>query len=84
MVATTGSSQPCGDPQPDVTVLLGLPRLSPDITIRIVLDDLTVGGGHSHFGGIELIGRRLEASDIDWDIRFRVPPCAAKPKTWHL
>jgi hypothetical protein len=49
----------------DVTVPLGVPRLSPVTTIPIVLDDLTVGGGHSHFG-IELIGRRLEATDIDW------------------
>src|SRR6266566_3071834 len=32
----------------DVTVPLGMPRRSPDGTIRIVLDDLTEGGGHAH------------------------------------
>lgn len=49
----------------DVTVPLGVPRRSPDDTIRIVLDDLTTGGGHQHFGtGID--GRRLQATDLDW------------------
>jgi uncharacterized protein (TIGR03083 family) len=49
----------------DVTVPLGVPRRSPDETIRVVLDDLTEGGGHAHFGaGIQ--GRHLQASDIDW------------------
>jgi hypothetical protein len=49
----------------DVTVPLGLPRRSPDETIRVVLDDLTVGGGHANFG-IDLDERRLEATDLDW------------------
>jgi uncharacterized protein (TIGR03083 family) len=49
----------------DVTVPLGVPRRSPDHTIRVVLDDLTQGGGHAHFGTV-LNGRRLEASDLDW------------------
>jgi uncharacterized protein (TIGR03083 family) len=49
----------------DVTVPLGVPRRSPDHTIRVVLDDLTQGGGHAHFGTV-LDGRRLEASDLDW------------------
>jgi uncharacterized protein (TIGR03083 family) len=49
----------------DVTVPLGEPRRSPDQTIRIVLDDLTAGGGHAPFG-IAADGRRLEASDLDW------------------
>ena len=49
----------------DVTVSLGVPRCSPDETIRVVLDDLTAGGGHAHFG-IVIDGRRLQASDLDW------------------
>ena len=49
----------------DVTVPLSAPRRSPDETIRVVLDDLTVGGGHAHFG-IIIDGRRLQASDLDW------------------
>ena len=49
----------------DVTVPLGVPRRSPDATIRVALDDLTAGGGHAHFGtGIE--GRSLQATDLDW------------------
>jgi uncharacterized protein (TIGR03083 family) len=49
----------------DVTVPLGVPRRSPDETIRVVLDDLTEGGGHAHFGA-DIQGRHLQASDIDW------------------
>jgi uncharacterized protein (TIGR03083 family) len=49
----------------DVTVPLGVPRRSPDETIRVVLDDLAQGGGHAHFA-IVIDGRRLEASDLDW------------------
>ena len=49
----------------DVTVPLGVPRRSPDETIRVVLDDLAQGGGHAHFGTV-LNGRCLEASDLDW------------------
>jgi len=49
----------------DATVPLGVPRRSPDDTIRIVLDDLTQGGGHAHFD-IDIQGRRLKASDLDW------------------
>src|SRR5215467_3295637 len=49
----------------DVTVPLGVPRRSPDETIRVVLDDLAQGGGHAHFA-IVINGRRLEASDLDW------------------
>jgi len=49
----------------DVTVPLGVQRRTPDETIRVVLDDLTRGGGHGHFG-VDLQGRRLEASDLDW------------------
>jgi uncharacterized protein (TIGR03083 family) len=49
----------------DVTVPLGVPRRSPDNTIRVVLDDLTAGGGHAHFGTV-IDGRHLQASDLDW------------------
>jgi len=49
----------------DVTVPLGLPRRSPDETIQVVLDDLTQGGGHAHFG-VVMENRRLEADDLDW------------------
>jgi uncharacterized protein (TIGR03083 family) len=49
----------------DVTVPLGVPRSSPDETIRVVLDDLARGGGHTRFD-IVINGRRLEASDLDW------------------
>jgi len=49
----------------DVTVPLGVPRRSPDDTMRVVLDDLTVGGVHEHFGtGIDR--RALQATDLDW------------------
>jgi uncharacterized protein (TIGR03083 family) len=49
----------------DVTVPLGVPRRSPDGTIRVILDDLTEGNGHEHFG-TSIDGRRLEATDLDW------------------
>jgi uncharacterized protein (TIGR03083 family) len=49
----------------DVTVPLGVPRRSPDDTIRIVLDDLTLGAMHQHFG-TNIEGRSLQATDLDW------------------
>jgi uncharacterized protein (TIGR03083 family) len=49
----------------DVTVPLGASRCSPDETIRVVLEDLTAGGVHAHFGTV-INGRRLQASDLDW------------------
>jgi uncharacterized protein (TIGR03083 family) len=49
----------------DVTVPLGAPRRPPDATIRVVLDDLTVGGVHERFG-TSIRGRRLQATDLDW------------------
>jgi uncharacterized protein (TIGR03083 family) len=49
----------------DVTVPLGVPRRSPDTTIRIVLDDLTRGGVHQHFS-TSIEGRSLQATDLDW------------------
>ena len=49
----------------DVTVPLGVPRRSPDDTIRIILDDLTTGGVQEHFG-TTIEGRSLQATDLDW------------------
>lgn len=49
----------------DITVPLGVARRSPDATIRVVLDDLTRGGVHEHFG-TDVGGRTLTATDIDW------------------
>jgi uncharacterized protein (TIGR03083 family) len=49
----------------DVTAPLGVDRRTPDATIRIVLDDLTVGGGHDRFG-IAVAGRSFHATDLDW------------------
>ena len=49
----------------DVTVPLGVPRRSPDDTIRIILDDLTTGGVQEHFG-TNIEGRSLQATDLDW------------------
>jgi len=49
----------------DITVPLGESRRCPDATISIVLDDLTRGGAHAHFG-TDLGGRKLQATDIDW------------------
>jgi uncharacterized protein (TIGR03083 family) len=49
----------------DITVPLGVPRRSPDGTIRIILDDLTRGGVHEHFG-TNVEGRSLQATDLDW------------------
>jgi len=49
----------------DVTVPLGVPRLPPDQTIRVILDDLTDGVGTVRFG-VDFAGRRLQATDLDW------------------
>jgi hypothetical protein len=49
----------------DVTVPLGVPRRSPDATIRVVLEDLTGGGVQAHFG-TSIEGRCLQATDLDW------------------
>jgi uncharacterized protein (TIGR03083 family) len=49
----------------DVTVPLGLPRRCPDETIRVILDDLTQGGVHARFG-VDVEGRHLQATDLDW------------------
>jgi uncharacterized protein (TIGR03083 family) len=49
----------------DVTVPLGVPRRSPDATIRVVLDDLTAGGVQARFA-TSIEGRSLQATDLDW------------------
>jgi uncharacterized protein (TIGR03083 family) len=49
----------------DVTVPLGAPRLAPDQTIRLILEDLTQGDVNKRFG-IDIAGRHLEATDLDW------------------
>jgi uncharacterized protein (TIGR03083 family) len=49
----------------DITEPLGAPRLQSDDTMRVILDDLTAGGGHEHFG-VDITGRRFEATDLDW------------------
>jgi uncharacterized protein (TIGR03083 family) len=49
----------------DITVPLSEPRRASDTAIRTVLDDLTEGGGHAHFG-TDIHRRRLHATDIDW------------------
>jgi uncharacterized protein (TIGR03083 family) len=56
----------------DITVPLGVPRLSGQDTIRLVLDDLTSGGIHGHFG-FGLSGLSLHATDIDWSFGSGTP-----------
>ena len=49
----------------DITVPLGAPRVTDDDTLRVVLDDLTLGAVHQHFGAV-IDGRHLEATDLAW------------------
>ena len=49
----------------DVTVPLAVPRLAPDQTITVILDDLTQRDGTVRFG-VDFAGRRLQAIDLDW------------------
>ncbi len=49
----------------DAMVPLGDRRYPPAETLQIVLDDLTAGGIHKHFG-TSIVGRRLETTDLDW------------------
>ena len=66
----------------DVTVPLGVPRRSPDATIRVVLDDLTGGGVQAHFG-TSIEGRRLQATDLDWSYGSGPVLRGPAPNTWH-
>ena len=49
----------------DITVPLGERRCAPEDAIRTILDDLTRDGGHAHFG-VDVSGRSLTATDLDW------------------
>ena len=49
----------------DITVPLGLTRSCDDEALRLVLDGLTAGGVHRHFG-VEVEGLELRATDLDW------------------
>ena len=49
----------------DTIVPLGRPRRVPEQAIRVVLDDLTRGGVHAHFG-TDINGRYLRTTDLDW------------------
>lgn len=56
----------------DVTVPLGVPPASSEEARRTVLDLLTGGGAHAHFG-IERIDQGLEATDMDWHFGSGTP-----------
>jgi uncharacterized protein (TIGR03083 family) len=56
----------------DVTVPLGLSRRPPEETMHSVLDDLTEGGTHAHFG-VALSGLSLHATDMDWSFGSGTP-----------
>lgn len=60
----------------DVTVPLGLSCQSPEETLRAVLDDLTQGGTHAHFG-VALTGLSLRATDMDWSFGSGTPITSA-------
>jgi uncharacterized protein (TIGR03083 family) len=49
----------------DITVPLGTSRSSTAENLRVVLEDLTSGGTHAHFG-FDLSGLSLRATDMDW------------------
>jgi hypothetical protein len=49
----------------DISMPLGVPGYSPPETLRAVLDGLTAGGIHEHFG-FDLTGVALRATDLDW------------------
>ena len=56
----------------DITVPLGVERRSPDETMRAVLDDLTSGGTHAHFG-FDIDGLHLRATDMNWSYGSGTP-----------
>ncbi len=55
----------------DITVPLGVSHGSSE-TLRVVLDDLTIGGTHGHFG-FDIGGLTLVATDMDWSFGSGVP-----------
>jgi len=56
----------------DITVPLGASRRSTDEDLRAVLDGLTSGGAHAHFG-FDLDGICLRATDMDWSFGSGTP-----------
>ena len=56
----------------DITVPLCVGRRPTDTTLRAVLDDLTRGGAHAHFG-FDLGGLSLRATDMDWTFGSGTP-----------
>lgn len=56
----------------DITVPLGVERRSSDETLRVVLDHLTRGGTHAHFG-FDVTGLSLQATDMDWSFGSGTP-----------
>ena len=56
----------------DITVPLRAPRVSSDEAMRVVLDDLTEGGAHTHFG-TDISGREFSATDLDWSYGTGTP-----------
>jgi hypothetical protein len=56
----------------DAAVPLGIRRHVGDGTMRFILDDLTSGGVHAHFG-TDLGGRLLEATDLGWSYGDGIP-----------
>jgi uncharacterized protein (TIGR03083 family) len=65
----------------DVTVPLGVPRRPPDDTIRVVLDDLTEGGGHSTLAPASRGAASRPPISTGHTVRAR--RCAAPQATWH-
>jgi uncharacterized protein (TIGR03083 family) len=49
----------------DITTALGLPRTADDRATLIVLASLADGAAAAHFG-VDTSGRRLKATDLDW------------------
>lgn len=60
----------------DITVPLGTSSSSTTEDLRIVLDDLTSGGAHAHFG-FDVAGLRLGATDMDWSFGSGKPVSGA-------
>jgi uncharacterized protein (TIGR03083 family) len=56
----------------DITVPLAATRCATDDALRVVLDDLTAGGAHGHFG-TDISGRMLEATNLDWSFGTGAP-----------
>lgn len=56
----------------DATIPLGVPHRGPEENLHVVLEDLTRGGGHENFG-VSVMGRRLEATDLDWSFGSGAP-----------